>query len=113
MATVTAIYRYPVKGLSAEKMNRVALIPGECLPHDRRFAIALGSTHFDPQCPEWLSKTNFIMLMPLASEISERLHRELPADGLRFHNKGAQTVGRGVRPPCLMGFPSSLGRSSR
>jgi uncharacterized protein YcbX len=42
--TVTAIYRYPVKGLSAEKMNRVALMPGECLPHDRRFAIALGST---------------------------------------------------------------------
>jgi uncharacterized protein YcbX len=31
MATVTAIYRYPVKGLSAEKMNRVALIPGECI----------------------------------------------------------------------------------
>src|SRR5438128_1584999 len=62
-ATVTAIYRYPVKGLSAEKMNRVALMPGECLPHDRRFAIALGSTRFDSQCPEWLSKTHFIMLM--------------------------------------------------
>ena len=43
MVTVTAIYRYPVKDLSAEKINRVALIPGECLPHDRRFAIALGS----------------------------------------------------------------------
>ena len=41
--TVTAIYRYPVKGLSAEKMDRVALMPGECLPHDRRFAIALGT----------------------------------------------------------------------
>src|SRR5437764_2392997 len=62
-ATITAIYRYPVKGLSAEKMNRVALVPGECLPHDRRFAIALGSTRFDPQRPEWLSKTHFIMLM--------------------------------------------------
>src|SRR6202011_2262916 len=62
-AAVTAIYRYPVKGLSAEKMDRVALIPGECLPHDRRFAIALGSTPFDPQRPEWLSKTHFIMLM--------------------------------------------------
>ena len=61
--TVTAIYRYPVKGLSAEKMDRVALMPGECLPHDRRFAIALGSTLFDPQHPEWLSKTHFIMLM--------------------------------------------------
>jgi uncharacterized protein YcbX len=61
--TVTAIYRYPVKGLSAEKMDRVALVAGECLPHDRRFAIALGSTMFDPQRPEWLSKIHFIMLM--------------------------------------------------
>jgi hypothetical protein len=61
--TVTAIYRYPVKGLSAEKLNRVSLTPGECLPHDRRFAIALGSTPFDPEHPEWLSKTHFIMLM--------------------------------------------------
>jgi uncharacterized protein YcbX len=60
---VTEIYRYPVKGLSAEKMDRVELTPGECLPHDRRFAIALGSTHFDPERPEWLSKINFIMLM--------------------------------------------------
>ena len=34
MATVTAIYRYPVKGLSAEKMNRVALILGELPPAD-------------------------------------------------------------------------------
>ena len=60
---VAAIYRYPVKGLSAERMDRVTLMPGECLPHDRRFAIALGSTHFDPESPEWLSKTHFIMLM--------------------------------------------------
>ena len=61
--TVTVICRYPVKGLSAEKMDRVVLMPGECLPHDRRFAIALGSTPFDPQRPEWLPKTHFIMLM--------------------------------------------------
>src|SRR5271165_7164876 len=61
--TISAIYRYPVKGLSAEKLDRVALTPGECLPHDRRFAIALGSTVFDPQKPEWLPKTHFIMLM--------------------------------------------------
>ena len=60
---VGAIYRYPVKGLSAEKMERVALVTGECLPHDRRFAIALGSTVFDSQNPEWLPKTKFVMLM--------------------------------------------------
>ncbi len=62
-ATVIAIYRYPVKGLSAERMDRVSLIPGECLPHDRRFAVALGSTRFDPQHPEWLPKIRFVMLM--------------------------------------------------
>jgi uncharacterized protein len=61
--TVNAIYRYPVKGLSAERMDQVALTPGECLPHDRRFAVALGSTGFDPQHPEWLPKISFVMLM--------------------------------------------------
>ncbi len=63
VTSVGAIYRYPVKGLSAEKMARVALVPGECLPQDRRFAIALGSTVFDPHHPEWLPKTKFVMLM--------------------------------------------------
>ncbi len=60
---IAAIYRYPVKGMSAEPMARVALAPGECLPQDRRFAIALASTRFDPTRPEWLAKTHFVMLM--------------------------------------------------
>jgi uncharacterized protein len=61
--TISAIYRYPVKGLSPEKLESVALSPGRCLPQDRRFAIALPSTRFDPERPEWLSKTHFVMLM--------------------------------------------------
>src|ERR1700739_721264 len=76
---VVAIYRYPVKGVSAEKMDRVVLTPGECLPHDRRFAIALGSTRFDPEHPEWLPKTHFIMLM--RDEKLARLRTELVAGG--------------------------------
>ena len=64
MATrITAIYRYPVKGLSPERLERVRLSPGECLPYDRRFAIALASTRFDPRHPEWLAKRHFLMLM--------------------------------------------------
>lgn len=62
-ATITDIFRYPVKGLSPERLERIALSPGRCLPEDRRFAIALGSTVFDPARPEWLSKRHFIMLM--------------------------------------------------
>lgn len=62
-STIAAIYRYPVKGLSAEKLDRTTLAPGECLPHDRRFAVALPATRFDPEQPEWLAKTHFVMLM--------------------------------------------------
>ena len=61
--SVVKICRYPVKGLSAEVLERVALSPGKCLPHDRRFALAHAATHFDPERPEWLPKTNFVMLM--------------------------------------------------
>jgi uncharacterized protein YcbX len=61
--TIAALYRYPVKGMTAERLARVALAPGECLPQDRRFAIALAATRFDPEHPEWLRKTHFVMLM--------------------------------------------------
>ena len=49
--------------------------------------------------------------MPVASDISERLRRELPADGLRFHNKRAQTVGRGVPDDILDEFLIVLSRT--
>jgi uncharacterized protein YcbX len=75
---IAAIYRYPVKGLSAEPLARVALAPGECLPHDRRFAIALPATRFDPAHPEWLSKTHFVMLM--RDEKLAQLHTSFVAE---------------------------------
>ena len=61
--SVVRICRYPVKGLSVEDLERVMLTAGQCIPHDRRFAIAHAETHFDPTHPEWLPKTNFLMLM--------------------------------------------------
>jgi uncharacterized protein YcbX len=61
--TVAALFRYPVKGLSPERLDRVRLSPGRSLPEDRRFALALPSTRFDPENPQWLPKTRFAMLM--------------------------------------------------
>jgi len=60
---VAAIYRYPVKGLSPEPLERVTLTHGECVPNDRRFALARASARFDPAQPAWLPKTEFFMLM--------------------------------------------------
>jgi hypothetical protein len=62
-ATIAALYRYPVKGLSPEPLERIGLASGKCLPQDRRFALALPSTEFDPARPKWLAKTHFAMLM--------------------------------------------------
>jgi uncharacterized protein len=59
---IASIYRYPVKGLTPEPLQRVTLSPGEGLPQDRRFAIAHGSTRIDPSAPTWMPKTNFLML---------------------------------------------------
>jgi len=60
---VEHIYRYPVKGLTAEALEEVTLREGECLPHDRRFALAQGDAPFDPAAPGWLQKRHFGCLM--------------------------------------------------
>ncbi len=56
---VEHIYRYPVKGLTAEALEEVVLSPGRCLPHDRRFALAQGDAPFDPKAPAWVPKFHF------------------------------------------------------
>ena len=63
LATIRAIYRYPVKGLSAERLAATALSPGETLAGDRRYAIENGPSGFDPVMPRYLPKQRFLMLM--------------------------------------------------
>jgi uncharacterized protein YcbX len=60
---VSALYRYPVKGLTPERLERVQLSPGEALPFDRAWAIENGPGRFDPDAPRHLPKINFLMLM--------------------------------------------------
>ncbi|MDB5374091.1 MAG: sulfurase [Belnapia sp.] len=60
---VEHIYRYPVKGLTAEALEEITLQEGECLPHDRRFALAQGDAPFDDAAPAWLQKRHFGCLM--------------------------------------------------
>jgi uncharacterized protein YcbX len=62
-ASIQSIYRYPVKGLSPERMMRVTLVPGETLPADRAYAIENGPSGFDPAAPQYFPKQRFLMLM--------------------------------------------------
>jgi len=60
---IEQVYRYPVKGLSAEALEEVHVEPGEIFPHDRRFALAQGDAPFDPETPAFLPKRHFACLM--------------------------------------------------
>ena len=110
--TVTGLYRYPVKGLSAEPLERCELTLGEGLPHDRRFALAHGSTDFDPQAPQWLPKTSFLMLMRdeklaqlrvVFDEVSGQL--TILRDGKQVvRAKGSDPVGRAMIAQFFAGF---------
>lgn len=60
---IAAIYRYPVKGLSACSLRSVNLIAGEMIAYDRAWAIENGPGRFDPDAPTHLPKIHFLMLM--------------------------------------------------
>ncbi|HSI41239.1 MAG TPA: MOSC domain-containing protein [Xanthobacteraceae bacterium] len=62
-ASVAAVYRYPVKGLTAERLELVELAAGAYFPGDRLFAIENGPSGFDPVAPEHQPKIKFLMLM--------------------------------------------------
>ncbi len=62
-ARIEAIYRYPVKGLSAEALARTRLSVGATLPADRLYAIENGPSGFDPAAPAYFPKQRFLMLM--------------------------------------------------
>jgi uncharacterized protein YcbX len=62
-AQIASIYRYPVKGLTPEPLPQAALMPGQTLPADRRYAIENDPSGFDPAAPKWMPKPHFLMLM--------------------------------------------------
>ena len=60
---VKSIYRYPVKGLSAEKLPGTVLAAGQTVPADRLYAIENGPSGFDRAAPAYIPKNRFLMLM--------------------------------------------------
>jgi uncharacterized protein YcbX len=60
---IDAIYRYPVKGLTPQRLETTKLIPGATLPADRLYAIENGPSGFDPASPQYFPKQRFLMLM--------------------------------------------------
>jgi GntR family transcriptional regulator/MocR family aminotransferase len=60
---VRGIYRYPVKGLSAQSLPGVELEAGKPFPFDRVMALARPGVPIDHSDPKWAKKGLFVMLM--------------------------------------------------
>lgn len=81
MIALRQLYRYPVKGLSAEPLERIALRAGEGLPLDRQYALTNGSWDYDAGSYAPRPKTDFIALMDhpglaaLTTHVDDDLHR--------------------------------------
>jgi uncharacterized protein len=98
-AQVESIFRYPVKGLSPERLPAVALTPGQTLPADRAYAIENGPSGFDPAAPAYFPKSRFLMLMKnerLAS-LSTRFDERTQA--LSIGDGGTEVVRGDLRSP--------------
>jgi hypothetical protein len=98
-AIIQAIYRYPVKGLSPQTLQRTRLSVGQTIPADRLYAIENGPTGFDPAAPAYFPKQRFLMLMrnerlaALQTEFDEATHT------LTVHWQGTEAARGDLRTP--------------
>ena len=91
-ATVASLYRYPVKGLTPERLPAVALSVGEPLPSDRRYAIENGPSGFDPAAPQHFPKFKFLMLMRNERLAALRSHYDDASHVLTIRKDGAEVA---------------------
>jgi uncharacterized protein YcbX len=91
-ATIQSIYRYPVKGLSPEKLDRARLTAGEYFPGDRLFAIENGPSGFDPAAPVHQPKTMYLMLMRDERLATLRTRYEDATGTLTIEHEGRNAV---------------------
>ncbi|WP_433172918.1 MOSC domain-containing protein [Actinoallomurus sp. CA-150999] len=59
---LTAIYKYPIKGLSPQKLDRAEIVAGSGIPGDRRYALARPHGAYRPGLPHAVSKQEYFML---------------------------------------------------
>lgn len=98
-ARISAIYRYPVKGLSPESLPSVTLAPGLTLPADRMYAIENGPSGFDPAAPQHFPKQRFLMLMRNERLAALDTHFDDATHTLTIRFNGAEAARGDLRTP--------------
>ncbi|WP_227268419.1 MOSC domain-containing protein [Roseobacter weihaiensis] len=60
---IMSLARFPVKGMTAERLNAVELVQGQGIAGDRRWGFARPGSGFDPADPKPLPKDRFVVLL--------------------------------------------------
>jgi uncharacterized protein YcbX len=90
-ATIRSLYRYPVKGLSPERLEAAALGQHETLKNDRAYALENGPSGFDSAAPAWQPKVKFLCGMKNARLAKLDTHFA-DADETLTIRRGGETV---------------------
>lgn len=72
-ASIAAIFRYPIKGMTAQPLESAELESDAGIAGDRRFALAHGRSACDPEQPTHQRKSHFLQLMRNAPLVNLRL----------------------------------------
>lgn len=72
-ASIAAIFRYPIKGMTAQPLEDALLRPDSGIEGDRRFALAHARSACDPEMPTHQRKSHFLQLMRNAPLVNLRL----------------------------------------
>lgn len=73
--SIASLWRHPVKGLTPERLASAALEAGGYFPNDRKYAVEVGPSGFDPGKPAFISKQRFTVLarFPSLARLKTRL----------------------------------------
>jgi GntR family transcriptional regulator/MocR family aminotransferase len=102
MPVVANIYRYPIKGLSPQRVAEAFLQPGQAFPNDRLYALTRPRAQIHTEFAKWAKKGLFVMLM--LDEALAQVTTDLDVHSLDF------TIRQGNRQLLAVNLANERGR---
>jgi uncharacterized protein YcbX len=86
---IAALFRYPIKGFTPQKVKAAHLETDGRFPGDRQWAVEDGPSGFDPARPAHISKSRFAVLHKIADVARARTNYDLESGVLEASAPGA------------------------
>ncbi|MFJ3957492.1 MOSC domain-containing protein [Arthrobacter sp. NPDC090010] len=92
MTTVSALYNYPIKGMTEQALAEVPLRTGQGFPFDREIALARPAGRYRPGMAHGISKTEFYVLVSEARLAGLSTHLDPGTDRLIVRVRGNRVL---------------------